>query len=149
MKKIEFVNKVVKQGNSLCVRIPNTIKKELDLSEGIEIIMSITKQDKELYKYNEKNIQYMLDMANKVKKLDKYKEMKKRFFIILNYKFLEETISDDSNEMKKRQIKFIKEKKKEFGSKLIEEFIKFSTIFNKEAFITEKGGMIVPKSKYR
>ena len=139
--KAEFVNKVVRQGNSLCVRIPNSICKELRLNEGKEVSIAIIPRES-FYKYDEKTIQKLLDIAKKVKRLRKYKELKQRFFIILNFEFLKETTQ-------KKQIKFIKEKSREFGPKIINEFIDWAMTFNKEAFITEKDGAIFLKSKYR
>lgn len=109
-RQVEFVNKVVKQGNSLCVRIPSTIKKELKLGEGKEIIVTIMPQEC-LYKYDDEMIQYLLNIAKKVKKLKRYNELKQRFFIILNFEFLKETTTKNQKEQKRKQIKFIKEKK--------------------------------------
>jgi antitoxin component of MazEF toxin-antitoxin module len=137
----EFVNNVVKQGNSLCVRIPSIISKELGLKEGKEISVTVIPRES-FYKYDEKTIQKLLNIAKKIKKLRRYNELKQKFFIMLNFEFLKKTVS-------KKQINFIKEKKKEFGSKIIEEFIDWAMTFNKEAFITEKDGAMFLKSRYR
>jgi antitoxin component of MazEF toxin-antitoxin module len=144
----EFINSVVKQGNSLCVRIPCQVSKELNLKEGEEISVSLTCQKNE-YKYNEEVIQKLLKISNKIRKLDKFSELKKRFFIMLNFEFLNKTYSKDLKEQKRKQIDFIKEKKKEFNSRIIEEFIEWGTIFNKEVFVKDKEGNEIIKSKYR
>ena len=49
----------------------------------------------------------------------------------------------------KAEVEEGKEEKKEFGSRLIDEFLEFSKVFNKEAFVTEKNGITVLKLKYR
>lgn len=147
MKPVGFVNNIVKQGNSLCVRIPNTIIKELDLKEGNEIVMLITAH-KNLYKYNEKTIQQLLKLSKRVKKLNGYNETTKRIFITFLFQYLDETTSPDKKEENKRQIKFVKEKRRELGSKFINEFTRFAQIFNKEAFIMENNIPIL-KPEYR
>ena len=63
IKKFDFVNKIVKQGNSLCVRIPHSIVKRGNLKEGMEANVIISSPE-EMYKYNEKNIQTLLKIIN-------------------------------------------------------------------------------------
>ena len=147
MKKFDFVNKIVRQGNSLCVRIPSIVVKQGNLREGMEANIIIT-PPREMYKYNEKNAELLFKVSNSVKELDRYDKLKKRFFIMLNFDFLSKTVFPDENEAKKRQVDFINERKKEFGDKLIEEFIEFSTVLNEEAFETE-GEVVVLKTKYQ
>ncbi len=147
-KTVDFVNRVVRQGNSLCVRIPAMVAKELKLDEGKDVLVSLMPQEV-IYKYDEEAAQYVLKVANKVKAMDKYSQIQKRFFIILNFQMLEETAARAEQEMKRKQLTFFKEKKKEFGSKFINAFVAFEKIFNKEAFITEKDGTTILKPQYR
>ena len=146
--QIDFTNRLVKQGNSLCIRIPNSLIKEGNLKEGQEVALSL-RIDKDIYKYDEETLQYLLNIANKVKKINGYDDLKKRLFIMLNFEFLRQTSNKDSEIQEKKQIKFIKEKRKEFGDKIIEEFLDFSKLFNKEAFITDKNGITILKQEYR
>jgi len=143
---IEFVNKTVKQGNSLCVRVPSTIVQELKLKEGSEVVLTI-KPMNYLKLESEKAVQQFLETANKIKKLDKYSDTKKKLFIILNYQFIKTFSIKNENKKKKAQTKFMKEKKKEFGSKLIDEFLDFAQIFREEAFA--EGDELILKQKYR
>jgi antitoxin component of MazEF toxin-antitoxin module len=147
MKKFDFVNRIVKQGNSLCVRVPNNIVKQGNLREGMEANVIISPPE-DMYAYTEKSADTLLKIANKVKKLNRFDELKKRFFIMLNFAFLKETIDVDMEEAKSKQMKFIDKKKKEFGEKIIDEFIDFATILNGEAYVTE-GDVTILKSKYR
>ncbi|MBI2075668.1 MAG: hypothetical protein HYT72_00280 [Candidatus Aenigmarchaeota archaeon] len=146
-KKFDFVNKIVKQGNSLCVRIPNAVVKQGHLKEGMDANVMISPPE-EMYKYSEKNIEILLKIANKVKKLDKHNELKKRFFIMLNFEFLKETTTPDRKETEKRQKEFIAEKRKGFGNKSIDEFIDFAMTLNKEAY-TMEGDVAILKPKYQ
>ncbi len=147
-KTVDFVNMVVRQGNSLCVRIPAMVAKELKLDEGKDVLVSLMPQ-KVIYKYDEEAAQYVLKVANKVKALDNYSQIQKRLFIMLNFQMLEETAARDEQEMKRKQLMFFKEKKREFGSKFIDEFVDFEKTFNKEAFVTEKNGTTILKPQYR
>ncbi len=146
VKKFDFVNKIVRQGNSLCVRIPSSIVKRGNLKEGMEANIIIS-PPADMYSYNEKNIQTLLIIANKVKKLDKYPEIKKRFFIMLNFEFLKETTSSDKEETEKKQVNFINHKKEEYGESLINEFVDFAMTFNKEAY-TKEDDVAILKPKY-
>jgi len=146
--RIDFVNKIVRQGNSLCIRIPNSIIKEGEFREGQEIAMSIF-LEKNIYKYDEKTIKNLLKIANKIKELNKYNELQKRFFLSLIFTFLQETQAKNTEEREKKQSKFIADQRKEFGNKFIHDFLSFSEIFNKKAFITESDGTTVLKSEYR
>lgn len=147
-KTVDFVNRVVRQGNSLCVRIPAMVAKELKLDEGKDVLVSLMPQEV-VYKYDEEAAQYVLKVANKVKALDNYSQIQKRLFIMLNFQMLEETAARDEQEMKRKRLMFFKEKKKEFGSKFIDEFVDFEKTFNKEAFVTEKNGTTILKPQYR
>ena len=145
---VEFVNRVVRQGNSLCVRIPAVVAKELKLDEGKEVLVSLMPQEV-FSKYDEEAARYVLKVANKVKALDRYSQLQKRLFIMLNFQMLKETPAKDENEMKKKQLAFFKEKKKEFGDKFVNQFLEFEKTFNKEAFITEKDGTTILKPQNR
>ncbi len=147
MKKFDFVNKIVRQGNSLCIRIPSIVVRQGSLKEGMEANVIISPPE-DLYKYNEKNISALIRIANKIKKLDGYDEFKKRFFIMMNFDFLKTTIKSDKEVTEKMQLGFIKKKKEEFGEKLISEFLNFSGILNREAFDTE-GDTAILKQKYQ
>ena len=54
----------------------------------------------------------------------------------------------DDKERKKRRLRFIKQKKTEFGQKIIDEFIDFATTLNREAFI-EENGVAILKPQFR
>jgi antitoxin component of MazEF toxin-antitoxin module len=60
--KADFVNRVVRQGNSLCVRIPHGTIRKLDLKEGCQVLITITPQDF-LSICNEEVIQHLLRIA--------------------------------------------------------------------------------------
>lgn len=139
-KGFNYNGKVVKQGNSLCVRIPNMIKKKAGIKEGIEVNITI---EKVKMKYCQEDIEEILRLANKVAELNRYSEEKKRFFIILNLKFVEEVIGESEEE----QLRFIEKMKDEFGHKLVGEWLLFERIFNEVAFHTDKEFTIL-KEKY-
>ncbi|UCD21085.1 MAG: hypothetical protein JSW08_00870 [archaeon] len=146
--QIDFTNRLVKQGNSLCIRVPSSVVKEGNLKEGKEVVLSM-RVDKDIYNYDEEAINYLLKIANKVPGLKKYDHFKKRFFIMLTFEFLRKTSDKNLKIQEKKQIEFIKEQKKEFGDSLIEKFLEFSKLFNKEAFINEKNGVTILKKEYR
>ena len=146
--KIDFVNKVVKQGNSLCVRIPSTIVKEGGVKEGTEVLMTIHVPTHTIYEYTEENAKYMYDLAFNVKKLAMYDETKKRMFIALLFAYLKETRHGNPAKLRERETRFIKKARHEFGSRFVGEFVRFCTDFNKEAFIME-GDVAILKKRYR
>lgn len=146
-RKFDFVNKIVRQGNSLCVRIPNSIVKQGNLEEGMDAHLQISAPEI-MYAYNEKNVALLLTIANNIKTLQKYDDLKKRFFIMLNFEFLKQTSVVSEEESEQKQIDFINHKKKEFGNKIIDEFIDFSIILNKEAYIMD-GNVAILKEKYQ
>ena len=132
-KEIHFVNKIVKQGNSLCVRIPLAIVKEGKLKEGMEVLMSMIPKEID-YTYNEDYVKHLIKIADKVKELDRYSEFSKRLYILLNFQYLEQ---------------FISTIKKEFGHKFLTDFLDFEEIFNKEAFETGEEGIPILKKEFR
>ncbi len=136
MKPVYFVNKVIKQGNSLCVRIPNQIVKEQNLEKGDEILVNISKVS---YEYDPDAIEHLLEISNKIPALDKYSKTQKRLFVILNFDYLEN--------LDKKENWFGK-KNKEFGKEFMDIFLEFERTFQKEAFIEEEGVYIL-KEKYR
>ena len=140
--QVNYSGKAVKQGNSLCIRIPNFVKKELDIREGNELIVSIQKAK---MKYSEEYVSYMLKIADKVKKLDKYSQEKKKFFLRLNFDYVEESI-DENDEVKYKKIESMK---KEFGSRLINDWLRFEEILNKESFETDRHGYTSLKKEFR
>ena len=72
----QFKNKVVKQGNSLCIRIPLSIVRELKLDTGDDVSLSIHKMDYEKYsRYYEEDLLFRI---NKVKEFDKYSNFLKK-----------------------------------------------------------------------
>ena len=145
MKDIKFVNKLVKQGNSLCVRVPSSIVKDGRLNEGMEVLMSIVPKEVN-YEYGTKLINNLLKTSNKVKKLNKYNEMEKRLFIVLNFEFLK--FSRGKN-LEKRGREFYDVLTSLFDKKFADKFIDFETTFNEEAFISEEDGTTILKPEYR
>lgn len=120
----------------MCVRIPSHIIKEGNIIEGMEAHIRI-QPPQQIYAYNEKHIQTVLNIANDISELQNIPETKKRLFIMLNFEFLKETTHQDRKENERRQHQFISEKSKEYGKKLIDEFITFSLTLNKKAYKTE------------
>ncbi len=143
MKEVHFVNKIVKQGNSLCVRIPNSIIKEGKLKGGMEVLMSIIPKSIS-YKYDPLIIEENIKLADQVKELDKYNQSQKRIFLILNFQFLEDTLEKGIENKE-----WVRHKYNEFGKGFMDNFLEFEKTFNREAFITEKDGTTVLKPKYR
>jgi|SRR3989344_4382287 len=124
---MKFVNKIVKQGNSLCLRVPNIVVKELGLKENFKVIAKIEPYNKIK---KEKIAEILLDTSNKIPKLEKYTESKKKFFILLM-----QEIGEENSPLPE----IIKEKKKEFGEKLIKEFWNFYNIMKNEGTLVEEG----------
>ena len=50
-QKYNFGNKIIKQGNSHCVRIPKLVMDELKLEEGLWVAITLTRTD-DLYELN-------------------------------------------------------------------------------------------------
>lgn len=143
IKETSFSNKVVKQGTSLCVRIPYHIVKEQTLAEGDEVVMTLKKAD-----YSKNEISDLLNIANKVKKLDKYSQLKKRIFLNMLFEYLNYTTWDEREDPKIIEKKLVDLFAKDFDSTLINEFTKFCDTFNKEAFDMDEG-IAVLRKKYR
>ncbi|MBN1502894.1 hypothetical protein JW930_05085 [Candidatus Woesearchaeota archaeon] len=142
-KEVHFVNKIVKQGNSLCVRMPSSIIKEGKLEEGMEVVMSVVPRKLE-YGYDSKTIEKLIKISNKVSKLDKYTKIQKTLFLVLNFEYLKHT-----QEKKDKIDEFDKILKESFGVAFARKFYEFETTFNKEAFITEDDGTTILKPEYR
>lgn len=82
-----FYNKVIKQGNSLCIRIPLKISKELDLEPGTIVAIDLINMDQETKK-----------LPNELIKA--YKEVIEEFSIdelreFLNYYAIESTTKEN------------------------------------------------------
>ena len=137
-----YSGKIVKQGNSLCVRVPNIVKKSLNLKEGVDVMISIRRTK---YEFTNKHLEYLLKLANNVKKLDKFGEEKKRLYIHLNFRFVEKVLDKSP----KTQDKFIEQLRKEFGNPFINEWLEFEKIFEKEAVHTDKEGYTILKDYYQ
>ena len=144
MTSYNFVNNIIKQGNSMCVRIPSHIIKEGGLTEGMQAQIRIEPPE-QLYTYNEKHIQTALNIANDIPSLKDIPELKKRVFIMMNFEFLKETTSSDQQEERERQATFLKKKRAEYGGKLIDEFLSFAQKLNQEAYVMEKGVAVLKK----
>lgn len=138
--KLGFINKAIKQGNSLCVRIPKIIRNQGKIEEGTEIYVEVTPQN--FYKFDEESASKLFKISKNIKRLNRYSDEKKRLFIYLNFKFIEK-ISENG------KIKFIESIKEDFGEKMLKEFLDFEEVLNKEAFIHEKDGSLILKKKYR
>ena len=138
MATAEFNNRIVRQGNSLCVRIPHSAIRQLSLQEGSETAVTITPQHS-MGICNEDVMQHLLNAASKVKQLDKFRIPKQRLFIFLNFEFLKTTSSPNLKREKELQIKFVKTLRKEIGVKLANEFLEWGMTFNREAFTKENG----------
>ena len=82
----QYYTKVVKQGNSLCVRIPLNISKNFNIKERTNIAVTLTNVDEELRKLPESLV-------------NAYKSVMKKFSVeeireFLNYYAIEKTTSE-------------------------------------------------------
>lgn len=141
-----FVNKVVKQGNSLCVRIPHSVVKELALEKGNDVAIEISKID---YSQTDKHVEGFLNTIKNIKELKSMKPVKKRMFAVLLFDMLKKSQDTTEKKEEKKRIKVLKQYEKDFGKELIEEFYKFGDAVNKAATIIEKDGSVVIKPKFR
>ncbi|MFH2019943.1 MAG: hypothetical protein ABIJ34_00885 [archaeon] len=147
-KEVSFVNRIVKQGNSLCVRIPNSIVKEGKLKEGMEVLMSMVPQEVR-YDYDKESIEKLLDISNRIRNLDKFSETEKRLFLVLNFDFLRYAGNTKLENITKKSKEYSLKLSKEFGKIFSQRFDEFEIVLNREAFITEKDGICVLKPEYR
>ena len=135
-----FGNKVIKQGNSFCVRIPSYIVKKAKLKVGkdVGIILETNKI------FDEEYSSYLfMNISKKFKKLKKYSDDKIKFFILLQFKYLREASEGD----KKTKEKFYKKLKEEYSEKLVKEYLDWTNII-KDAYIYSNDGSFIVKSEY-
>ena len=147
MKDPVFVNKIVKQGNSLCVRIPLTVVKELSLHKGNDVSVQMHKVD-----YKKLQKEYEEEFVKTINKIPDFKKMgmiKKKLFSTITFELLKKSQDIDEKKEEKNRIKIITQYEKELGKEIISDYIKFSKIFNKHATIIEKDGSVIVKPKFR
>jgi hypothetical protein len=140
VKGYVFGNKIIKQGNSLCVRIPSYIAKQAKLKVGknIAIILETNQVFDEGY-----SSYLFMNISTKFKKLKKYSEDKIRVFILLHFKYLKEATDED----KKTKEQFYKKLRREYSDKLVDEYIDWTKVIQ-DAYIYSKDGSFIVKPKY-
>jgi hypothetical protein len=142
-----FVNRVVKQGNSLCVRIPNFLVKETKLNVGNEVYVWLHKVDYNKYQKNYE--EGFIETIDKIPELKKLSTAKKKMFTTLCFDLNRRGHDSNTEKQKKKMQKIALEYKKELGNKLYAEFEKFGNLVNRKVNITEKDGSIVIKKGFR
>jgi len=142
--KLEFINKIVKQGNSFCVRIPNTLMKEGSLIEGRDIMITIYPQDT-MWDYDPESIKQMVRIANAIPKYKNISIEKKWLFLGMHWRWLKVT---NLGKDKKAEKRLYADLKKEYGKKLYTEYSKWIKDYSDTAWIHREGTSIL-KPKYR
>jgi len=137
-----IVNKVIKQGNSLCVRIPSHVTKQADLKVGDEVSLLLTPVKN--YEYDEESAETFLKITKKIKKLRKFTEDKLRMFIIIHFRYLKEVYQKSMSQQKV----YFNKLRKEYSSKFVDDYLYWAQTINKEAFIHSKDGTLVMKPEY-
>lgn len=142
--KLEFMNKVVKQGNSFCVRIPSSLMKEGSLVEGSDVMITIYPEETK-WDYDPDSIRQMVRIANAIPKYNNMSIEKKWLFLGMHWRWLKKT---NLGKDKKAEKKLYTDLKKEYGEKLYNEFRKWIADFALTAW-THKEGTSILKAKYR
>lgn len=139
-KGFVFGNKVVKQGNSLCIRIPSYVAKQAKLTVGknVAIVLETNQVFDEEY-----STHLFMNISNKFKKLSKYREDKIRVFILLHFKFLKEAMDEN----KKTKEQFFRKLKRDYSDKLVKEYIDWTKTI-RDAYIYSKDGTFIVKPEY-
>ncbi len=135
-----FGNKVVKQGNSLCVRIPSYIAKQAKIKPGrnISIILETNQEFDEGY-----SAELFMRISKNTKKTNKFGEDKIRMFIVLHLRYLKKAL--DRDEQFKRS--YWKKARKEYSDKFIEEYFEWCKLIQ-EAYIYSNDGSFSVKPEY-
>ena len=135
-----FGNKVIKQGNSLCVRIPSYIAKQARLKVGKNV--AIVLETNQIF--DEEYSSYLfMSISKKFKKLRKYGEDKIRIFILLHFKYLKEATDKD----KKTKERFFKNLRKEYSDKLVDEYLDWTKTIQ-DAYVYSEDGSFSIKPEY-
>lgn len=142
--KLEFMNKIVKQGNSFCVRIPSSLMKEGSLREGSDIMITIYPEDT-MWDYDPESIMQMVRIANAIPEYDNISIEKKWLFLGMHWRWLKRTNLGKNKDAEKKLYKSLK---KEYGKKLFDEFRQWIKDFSKKAW-THKENTAILKPKYR
>lgn len=139
-KTYVFGNKVVKQGNSFCVRIPSYIAKQAKLKVGknISVILETNQEFDEDY-----SASLFFKISKKIKKLKKFSDDKIRVFILIHFKFLKGAL-DESEKVK---VLFFKKLRQDYGDKLVGEYLEWAKLLQ-EAYIYSKDGSFSVKPEY-
>lgn len=142
-----FVNRVIKQGNSLCIRIPSSVVKEIALKEGVEVSIEIHKLDYAKYQqYYEIDFLKSIENLPEIKKIS---DIKKKLFTALCFDSLKRSSDSDKKKEEANLKEILMEYKKELGNKLFDEYVKFGEIINTKVNIIEKDGSIVIRKGFR
>jgi antitoxin component of MazEF toxin-antitoxin module len=142
-KTPEFVNKVIKQGNSLCVRIPKSVVKAVNLKTGDDVAITLHKIDYDnLQLYYEQNF---VKEINEVPQLKKYSQTKKELYAKICFDILKKSRDPDPKVEQKNRKKVALELQKEFGKEFFDDYIKFADLINKYGPSKEEEGGFVQK----
>lgn len=131
MKNINFVNTIVRQGNSLCIRIPNIVIKTLKLSVKDKVKISINKVEENAIPLE--NLFKLAQNCRKLKELNRLSE-NKLFF----YCFMLSRLAQVLKYNKKKARIIEKQFEKDFGKKTVEEFAFFTKALAKHSKLIAK-----------
>ena len=128
---MKFINKVVRQGTSLCVRIPNNVVKGLNLKEKEEVIVRMKKL--EIKELEPELIKEYFKLYNSKKELKKYSRTKFLLLISLSFYAGKHMMKHNSTqeEVKNAWSKILSDIEKEYGTKILKEFEKFTILIGK------------------
>ena len=128
----KFSNKVVRQGNSLCVRIPSKIVKKLKIEENKEVLVKIGTL--EMAELDPNIIEKYLELIKPIKKLKKHDRTKLLLLISLNFycgKHIKENWDTQEN-LEKALNKVNSYIVKQYGKKILEEYNEFNLLAGKQ-----------------
>ncbi len=131
-KWLRTANKLIKQGNSYCVRIPKKVVEELKVSEGDWIVLRLQKVNLELTQ------DVVNDLIKRALEINELKQFSKEKITVLGTMAFNESIfilkqskglDDDSKREKefltKKQKEYREKIKMEFGAKIYKEYLFF------------------------
>ncbi len=128
-QRVGFGNSVVKQGNSLTVRIPKMASNALNLKEGDKIKVVISRPKG--YFFSDRQIKKIIKECMKTKKLKSFGEEKIGVFISLMNLIINNRVTENIKE--KGQEKRLT---KQFGKKFVKEYKDFIKTLEKYPKIT-------------
>jgi antitoxin component of MazEF toxin-antitoxin module len=143
IKNPEFVNMVIKQGNSLCVRIPSSVVKAVNLKQGDDVVINLHKLDYDKFQfYYEKDF---IEKINNIPQFNKFSQTKKELYTKICFDFLKKSRNPNPKIEQKIKEDLSLELKKEFGEKFFIDFGEFAQLVNKYGPSKEEEGGFVQK----